>query len=74
MEAWHAAMIEILLFFVIFPITFKALMSLDIGKMFHKGAIWQMQITVIFISIALAYLVTRGVMNLIEITTKLLGN
>ncbi len=74
MEAWHAALIELLLFFIVFPLTFKALMSLDIGKMFQKGAIWQMQITVIFISIALSYLVTRGVMNLIELSTKLLSN
>ncbi len=63
--------IEALMFFVVLGVTFKALMSFDITKHFHKNAIWQMQITVIFASIALSYLVTKALMTLIQISLNL---
>ena len=63
--------IEGFVFFIILGVSFKALMAFDIAKHFFKGAIWQMQITVIFLSIALSYLVTAAIMRLIQISLNL---
>jgi len=65
------AILEGLLFFIILAVTFKALMAFEVHKYFQKGAIWQMQITVIFASLALSYLVLKAVMNLIIISVQL---
>jgi len=65
------ALLEALLFFVILAITFKAMMAFDVHKHFQKGAVWQMQITVIFMSLALSYLVLKAIMNLIIISVQL---
>ncbi|GEM_PF-550159 len=62
---------EVLFFFLILAVTFKAFMRLDITKHFQKGAIWQIQIVYIFTSIALSYLVLKAFMNLIELFQRL---
>ncbi len=72
MDPTQAALIELILFFIIFPVTFKAMMALDITKGFQKGAVWQIQIIYIFLSIALAYLVSSGLFRLIELSHRLL--
>ena len=71
MDPIQGALIELILFFIIFAVTFKAMMSLDITKAFHKGAVWQIQIIYIFLSIGLAYLVSSGLYRLIELTHRL---
>ncbi len=71
MDPITLGLFETLLFFIILGVTFKALMMMDITKLFQKGAIWQMQITVIFLSISIAYLVTKALMNLIDISFRI---
>ncbi len=71
MDPITLGLFETLLFFIILGVSFKALMTMDITKIFQKGAIWQMQITVIFFSIAMAYLVTKALMNLIDISFRI---
>jgi uncharacterized membrane protein YwzB len=73
MDPLQNAISELILFFIIFPITFKAMMAADISSIFKKGSVWQIQIIYIFISIGLAYLVTRGLMRLIELTSIIAG-
>jgi uncharacterized membrane protein YwzB len=65
--------LESLLFFIFLGLSFKALMASRIPEMFIKGAIWQIQIVTIFLSLALAYLVTQALMRLIEISTSFIG-
>ena len=65
--------LEAILFFIFLGLSFKALMASRIPEMFIKGAIWQIQIITIFLSLALAYLVTQSVIRLIEISTSFLG-
>ena len=65
--------LETIVFFVFLGLSFKALMASRIPEMFIKGAIWQIQIVTIFLSLALAYLVTQSVIRLIEISTSFLG-
>ncbi len=65
--------LESILFFVFLGLSFKALMASRIPEMFIKGAIWQIQIVTIFMSLALAYLVTQSLMRLIEISTSFIG-
>jgi uncharacterized membrane protein YwzB len=65
--------LESLLFFIFLGLSFKALMASRIPEMFIKGAIWQIQIVTIFMSLALAYLVTQSLMRLIEISTSFIG-
>ncbi len=62
---------EALLFFIILAVTFKAIVKIDITKHFEKGAIWQMQITYVFLAIGLSYLVLKAIMNLVEISRRL---
>ncbi len=64
--------LEFFLFFLFFALTFKALMSMDIGKAFFKNAVWQMQIITIFIALALAHLVNQAVLRLIELALNIL--
>lgn len=71
MDPFTTAIFETLLFFILLAVTFKAIMTADITKIFQKGAIWQIQITYIFISIALAYLVTKALMNLIDMSFRI---
>ncbi len=65
--------LEVFLFFIFLGVSFKALMATRIQSMFLRGAIWQIQIITIFLSLALAYLVTQAVIRLIEISTSLVG-
>ncbi len=71
MDQMFFDMFEAILFFVLLGITFQAMMRLDITKYFQKGAVWQMQIIYIFLSIGLSFLVLQAVMNLINITRRL---
>ncbi len=73
MDPFFATLMELLLFFVIFPVTFKAMMAVDLAKHFHKGAVWQIQIITIFLSLALSYLVTRTFAWLIDLSTGLIN-
>lgn len=73
MDALLLAWTELLLFFIIFPLTFKALMAADLGQFFQKGAVWQIQTIYILISIALAGVVTAVLINLIDLTATVLG-
>jgi uncharacterized membrane protein YwzB len=65
--------LEVFLFFIFLGVSFKALMATRIQSMFLRGAIWQIQIITIFLSLALAYLVTQAVIRLIEISTSFVG-
>ncbi len=71
MDPLTTAIFEALLFFIMLAVTFKAIITADITKIFQKGAIWQIQIIYIFLSIALAYLVTKALMNLIDISFRI---
>lgn len=68
MDPLGLAIFEGLLFFVIFAITFRALMKMDITPIFQKGAIRDMQFIYIFLAIALSYLVLKAIMNLVTIS------
>ena len=64
--------LEFFLFFLFFGLTFKALMSVDSGKLFFKNALWQMQIITILSALALAYLVNQALMRLITLALSIL--
>ncbi len=73
MDPTMTGIFEAILFFILLAVTFKAFMAMDITKVFQKNAIWQMQITYIFMSIAISYLVLKAIMNLIDISFRLLS-
>ncbi len=62
------AILELILFFIIFPIMFKILMAMHIPQIFKKYAVWQIQLFIIFSSIILAYLFSRAIVHLIELS------
>ncbi len=68
MDPLSSAIFEGMLFFIALALIFPALMRMDLAKHFEKGAIWQIQIVYIFLALSLAYLTTRAVMNLINIS------
>ncbi|MFP4286314.1 MAG: DUF1146 family protein [Candidatus Izemoplasmataceae bacterium] len=71
MDILQTSITELFLFFLVFAITFKAMMKLELTQYFQKGAIWQIQVIYIFLSIALTYLVSSAIMNLIRIMSIL---
>ncbi len=73
MDPLALAIFEGLLFFIIFAITFRSLMSMDISPIFKKGSIREMQFIYIFMSIAITYLVLKAIMNLVTISITILG-
>ncbi|MFW6298752.1 MAG: DUF1146 family protein [Bacillota bacterium] len=73
MDPLGLAILEGLLFFIIFAVTFKALMNVDITKAFQKGAIRDIQIIYIFLALALSYLVLKAIMNLVTISITIFG-
>ena len=62
------AILEIVLFFILFPVMFKILMVMHIPTMFKKYAVWQIQLFTIFTTIILTYLLTRALIHLIELS------
>ncbi len=72
MDPLSLAIIEAAFFFIALGLSFKALMKMDLAKHFEQGAIWQIQIIYIFLAIALAYLVSRALINLIDISFMIL--
>ena len=73
MGTFELAIMELVLFFILFPVTFKAMMALDVNRFFRRGSVWQIQILYIFASIAVTYLVTRAIMHLITLATSLIS-
>ena len=71
MNPVYSALMELLLFFIVFPVTFKIFMALDINSWFRKGSVWQIQLFIIFSSIIMAYLFTRSIIHLIELSITL---
>ena len=72
MGTFELAIMELLLFFIVFPVTFKAMMAVDINRLFRRGSVWQIQLLTIFSSIIVAYLLTRAIMHLITLATTLI--
>ena len=62
------AILELILFFIIFPISFKILMAIHIPNIFKKYAVWQIQLFIIFMSVIMAYLFTRAIVHLLELS------
>ncbi|TVP95429.1 MAG: DUF1146 domain-containing protein [Acholeplasmatales bacterium] len=73
MDTLLLAWSELLLFFIVFPLTFKALMAADLSQFFQKSAIWQIQTMYVLLSIALAGVVTATLIRLIDLTATVMG-
>jgi uncharacterized membrane protein YwzB len=72
MSANLLAIFELLLFFVVFGISFQIFSAFDLSKFFKKGFTWQIQIIYIFSTVIFSYLFTKAIVNLIALSSSLL--
>lgn len=65
---------ELGLFFVLLVVNLQLFNTVNFDRLFKRGVQpRQMQLMYFFIVISFTYLLTRAIMNLIELTTSLLG-
>jgi len=63
---------ELVLFFIVFAISFQAFSAFDLEKFFKKGYTWHIQIIYIFSAIIFSYLFTKAIVNLVDLSTALI--
>jgi len=71
MDAYIMNIMEMLLFFVTFPIVFQAFNAFDTSRIFRKGFVWQIQILYIFGSVIVTYLFAKAIVNLIYLSSNI---
>lgn len=55
-------------FLVVFVLAYITLLYTNLEKLFKQGSVWAIRIAQVLISIAIAYLVTQGIMGLVSNT------
>lgn len=73
MEQSVSNIIEIFIFFITLAVILQAVMSIDTSKIFKKNSTWEIQIFFIFGSIIFAYLFSKAIINLINLTVEIAG-
>jgi uncharacterized integral membrane protein (TIGR02327 family) len=63
-----SAILELAMFFVFLIFVFQNLQSIDYSKIFKKGKTGQIQIVFMMVCIIVAYLLTKALMNIIELS------
>lgn len=64
----YLAILELTMFFVFLIYVFQNLQAVDLSKIFKKGKTGQIQIVFIMLCISLAYLLTKAIMNIINLS------
>jgi len=64
-------LMEILLFFAVFPIVFQAFNAFDTTRIFRKGFVWQIQALYIMGSVIITYLFCKAIINLIYLSSNI---
>lgn len=62
----YAAVLFILFFLALIPITFKVLMALEVNLLFKQGKVMEIRVAYIGLSIIFSYLVSKGIVEVIE--------
>ena len=55
-------------FLIVFVVCYFVILQTNLEKLFKQGAIWAIRIGQVLVSLGLAYLVTKGIMSLVEST------
>jgi uncharacterized membrane protein YwzB len=55
-------------FLVIFVLAYITILYTNLEKLFKQGSVWAIRVAQVLISIAIAYLVTQGIMGLVSNT------
>lgn len=64
----YLAILELTMFFVFIIYVFQTLQAVDLSKIFKKGKTGEIRIVFIMICISLAYLLTKAIMNIINLS------
>jgi len=65
-------MFELALFFILLVLNLQLFNSVNFEKMFKRGHVKQIQMMYFMTVIIFTYLITRAIMNIIELSTSLL--
>ena len=71
MDSLLATLLELGLFFIFFIFNLQLFNSLNYEKLFKKGHVRQIQLIYIFTVIVFSYLLTKAIINLIQLTFSL---
>lgn len=56
------------IFLLVFLVCYFVVLQTNLERLFKQGSIWAIRIGQVLVSLGLAYLVTKGIMSLIEST------
>lgn len=56
-----------IVFIVLIPINYRALMAIDFSKMFRKNSTWQIRLLVTFFSIIISFLISYAFVYTLEL-------
>ncbi len=68
----YLVLLEMLLFFVFIVFVFQNLQAIDYSRIFKKGRTGQIQVVFMMVTVSLAYLLTKAIMNLIDLSMRLI--
>lgn len=66
------AILELSMFFVFLLYVFQTLQAVDLSKIFKKGKTGQIQIIFMMTCIIMAYLLTKAIMNIIDLSIDIM--
>lgn len=55
-------------FLLVFVLSYVTLLFTNLEKLFKQGSVWAIRVAQVLISIVIAYLVTQGIMGLVQNT------
>lgn len=55
-------------FLLVFVLSYVTLLFTNLEKLFKQGSVWAIRVAQVVISIVIAYLVTQGIMGLVQNT------
>lgn len=67
MDPQLSALLELIMFFVFFPLAFQAFVAFDLSKFFKKNYNWQIQFIYIISAIIFAYLASNSLLRLFDL-------
>lgn len=55
-------------FLAIFVVSYFVVLAINLEKLFKQGSIWQIRVAQVFLALIITYLVTAGIMALVQAT------
>ncbi|MCF7927247.1 MAG: DUF1146 family protein [Candidatus Izimaplasma sp.] len=74
MNLFASNIVELALFFIVFPFILKLFDAIMFEKVFRKNHVKEIQLIYIFSAIIFSYLFTKAIMNIIYLSTSIINS